>query len=234
VLQLDALCTAYGGVPMLRKVTMAIAQGELVCLLGSNGAGKSTTLKAILRLVALTGGSVLFEGQAIHHWKTHRIIEAGISVVPEGRRLFPKMTVMENLRLGAFALEEEREIQGRLENVFQLFPRLKERLHQLAGTLSGGEQGMAAIGRGMMGRPKVLLLDEPSLGLAPVLVDEFFKAIKKINHEGTTLLLIEQNARKALSIATHGYVLQKGEIVAAGNRDELVGSDIIKKVYLKA
>jgi branched-chain amino acid transport system ATP-binding protein len=144
------------------------------------------------------------------------------------------MTVMENLRLGAFAIEQEGEIQGRLENVFQLFPRLKERLHQLAGTLSGGEQGMAAIGRGMMGRPKVLLLDEPSLGLAPVLVDEFFKAIKKINQEGTTLLLIEQNARKALSIATHGYVLQKGEIVAAGNRDELFGSDIIKKVYLKA
>ncbi len=234
MLQLDAICTAYGGVPMLRKVTMAIAQGELVCLLGSNGAGKSTTLKVILRLVPLTGGAVRFEGQAIHHWKTHRIIEAGISVVPEGRRLFPKMTVMENLRLGAFALEDEGEIQRRLENVFQLFPRLKERLRQLAGTLSGGEQGMAAIGRGMMGRPRVLLLDEPSLGLAPVLVDEFFKAIKRIREEGTTMLLIEQNARKALSIATHGYVLQKGEIVAAGNRDELFGSDIIKKVYMKA
>ena len=144
------------------------------------------------------------------------------------------MTVLENLKLGAFSEEQEGEIQRRLERVFQLFPRVKERLHQLAGTLSGGEQGMVAIGRGMMGRPKILLLDEPSLGLAPVLVDEFFKAIKKINQEGTTLLLIEQNARKALSIATHGYVLQKGEIVAAGNRDELFGSDIIKKVYLKA
>ena len=144
------------------------------------------------------------------------------------------MTVLENLKLGAFSEEQEGEIQRRLERVFQLFPRVKERIHQLAGTLSGGEQGMVAIGRGMMGRSKILLLDEPSLGLAPVLVDEFFKAIKKINQEGTTLLLIEQNARKALSIATHGYVLQKGEIVAAGNRDELFGSDIIKKVYLKA
>jgi len=219
---------------MLRRVSMKIERGELVCLLGSNGAGKSTTMKSILRLVPLTEGAILFEGEPIHRWKTYRVIAAGINVVPEGRRLFPKMTVLENLKLGAFSEEQEGEIQRRLERVFQLFPRVKERLHQLAGTLSGGEQGMVAIGRGMMGRPKILLLDEPSLGLAPVLVDEFFKAIKKINQEGTTLLLIEQNARKALSIATHGYVLQKGEIVAAGNRDELFGSDIIKKVYLKA
>jgi len=234
MLQLDAISTRYGGVPMLRRVSMKIERGELVCLLGSNGAGKSTTMKSILRLVPLTEGAILFEGEPIHHWKTYRVIAAGINVVPEGRRLFPKMTVLENLKLGAFSEEQEGEIQRRLERVFQLFPRVKERLHQLAGTLSGGEQGMVAIGRGMMGRPKILLLDEPSLGLAPVLVDEFFKAIKKINQEGTTLLLIEQNARKALSIATHSYVLQKGEIVAAGNRDELFGSDIIKKVYLKA
>jgi len=218
---------------MLRRVSVNIEKGELVCLLGSNGAGKTTTLKAILRLIPLTEGSILFEGKAIHEWKTHQIIDAGISVVPEGRRLFPKMTVLENLRLGAFSEEEEREIQDRLENVFLLFPRLKERLDQLAGTLSGGEQGMAAIGRGMMGRPKILLLDEPSLGLAPILVEEFFKAIKKINEEGTTVLLIEQNARKALFIATCGYVLQKGQIVVGGPRDELFKSDIIKKAYLK-
>jgi branched-chain amino acid transport system ATP-binding protein len=233
MLRLEAISTQYGGAPVLRKVSMDIEKGELVCLLGSNGAGKSTTLKAILRLIPVEEGSILFNGEPIHRWKTHQIIESGIGVVPEGRRLFPKMTVLENLRLGAFHGKEEGVIQERLERVFQLFPRLKERIHQLAGTLSGGEQGMAAIGRGMMGDPKILLLDEPSLGLAPVLVDEFFKAIKKINEEGTTLLLIEQNARKALSIASKGYVLQKGEIVVQGRRDQLYENDLVKKAYLK-
>ncbi len=233
MLRLEAISTQYGGVPVLRKMSMCIEQGELVCLLGSNGAGKTTTLKAILRLIPVKEGSIFFNGEPIHRWKTHQIIGAGIGVVPEGRRLFPKMTVLENLRIGAFAEVNEIEIRRRLETVFQLFPKLKERLQQLAGTLSGGEQGMAAIGRGMMGRPKILLLDEPSLGLSPILVDEFFKAIRKINEEGTTLLLIEQNARKALSIATKGYVLQKGEIVVQGRRDQLYESDLIKKAYLK-
>ena len=233
MLQLDAISTQYGGVPMLRKVSMTIEKGELVCLLGSNGAGKSTTLKAILGLIPLTEGTIFFDGKPIHGLRTHRVIDAGIGVVPEGRRLFPKMTLLENLRLGAFNEGQEEEIQRRLERVFGLFPRLKERLQQLAGTLSGGEQGMVAIGRGMMGRPKILLLDEPSLGLAPVLVDEFFKAIRRINEEGTTLLLIEQNARKALSIASHGYVLQKGEIIVYGSRNELYQSDAIKKAYLR-
>jgi len=178
-------------------------------------------------------GSILFEGKSIHQWKTHQIIDSGISVVPEGRRLFPKMTVLENLRLGAFSEEDEREIEDRLENVLRLFPHLQERLHQLAGTLSGGEQGMVAIGRGMMGSPKILLLDEPSLGLAPVLVEEFFKAIKRINDKGTTILLIEQNAKKALSIASKGYILQKGEIMVKGSRDELYENDVIKKAYLR-
>jgi len=234
MLRLEAISTHYSGIRVLRKVSMEIEKGGLVCLLGSNGAGKTTTLRAILRLVPVTEGSIFFEDQSIHQWKTHQVIEAGISVVPEGRRLFPKMTVLENLRLGAFTTLDETEMNKRLDTVFQLFPRLKERLDQLAGTLSGGEQGMASIGRGMMGRPKVLLLDEPSLGLAPVLVDEFFKAIKRINQEGTTILLIEQNARKALSIATHGYVLQKGEIVVEGNRDQLYENDMIKKAYLRA
>ncbi len=233
MLRLEAISTQYGGAPVLRRVSMDIEKGELVCLLGSNGAGKTTTLKAILRLIPVKEGSIFFNREPIHRWKTHQIIESGISVVPEGRRLFPKMTVLENLRLGAFNGRDERVIQKRLEKVFQLFPRLKERIHQLAGTLSGGEQGMAAIGRGMMGEPKILLMDEPSLGLAPVVVDEFFKAIKKINAEGTTLLLIEQNARKALSIASKGYVLQKGEIVLQGRRDQLYESDIIKKAYLR-
>jgi len=233
MLQLETVSTQYSGIPVLRKVNMDIEKGGLVCLLGSNGAGKTTTLRAILRLIPITEGSIFFEGQSIHQWRTHQIIEAGISVVPEGRRLFPKMTVLENLRLGAFVTMDEAEISKRLEVVFQLFPRLKERVHQLAGTLSGGEQGMTAIGRGIMGRPKLLLLDEPSLGLAPVLVDELFKAIKRINEEGTTILLIEQNAKKTLSIASKGYVLQKGEIVVKGSRSELYSSDLIKKAYLK-
>jgi len=233
MLRLKNVSTQYGGVPMLRKVSMNIEKGELVCLLGSNGAGKTTSLKAILRLIPTTEGSVLFEDQPIHQKKTHQIIDLGISVVPEGRRLFPKMTVLENLRLGAFTEVNEAEIKKRLEGIFHLFPKVKERLHQLAGTLSGGEQGMVAIGRGMMGRPKLLLLDEPSLGLAPVLVEEFFKAIKEINEKGTTILLIEQNAKKALQIASKGYVLQKGEIVVKGSQKDLYENDVIKKAYLR-
>jgi len=212
---------------------MNIEKGQLVCLLGSNGAGKTTTLKVILRLIPTMEGSVLFEDQPIHQKKTHQIIDLGISVVPEGRRLFPKMTVLENLRLGAFTEVNEAEIKKRLEGIFHLFPKVKERLHQLAGTLSGGEQGMVAIGRGMMARPKILLLDEPSLGLAPILVEDFFKSIRRINEEGTTILLIEQNAKKALQIASKGYVLQKGEIVVKGSRNELYENDVIKKAYLK-
>lgn len=233
MLRLETISTQYGGVPVLRKVSMSIEQGELVCLLGSNGAGKTTTLKAILRLIPIKEGSIFFHGEPIHRWKTHQIIESGISVVPEGRRLFPKMTVLENLKIGAFTKEREEEIRKRLEMTFQLFPKLRERLHQLAGTLSGGEQGMVAIGRGMMGKPRILLLDEPSLGLAPILVDEVFKTIKRINEEGTTILLIEQNARKTLSIASKGYVLQKGEMAVQGNRDQLFENDMIKKAYLK-
>jgi branched-chain amino acid transport system ATP-binding protein len=212
---------------------MNIEKGELACLLGSNGAGKTTTLKAILRLIPLTGGEIIFGGIPTRSWKTHQVIDAGIRVVPEGRRLFPKMTVLENLRMGAFSEEKEEEIQKRLSGIFILFPRLKERLNQTAGTLSGGEQGMVAIGRGLMGQPKILLLDEPSLGLAPLLVDEFFKAIQKISAEGTTILLIEQNARKALAIATSGYVLQKGQIVAQGSKNQLCENDTVKKAYLR-
>ncbi|MBM4350512.1 MAG: ABC transporter ATP-binding protein [Deltaproteobacteria bacterium] len=233
MLKLEGISTQYGGVPMLRKVSMEIEKGELVCLLGSNGAGKSTTMKSILRLIPLVEGTIFFEGQSLLGWKTHQVVGAGISVVPEGRRLFPKMTVLENLKVGAFSEINEQEITNRLDAIFQLFPRLKERLQQLAGTLSGGEQGMVAIGRGMMGKPKILLLDEPSLGLSPILVEEFIKTIRKINEEGTTILLIEQNAKKALSIASKGYVLQKGEIVVKGNRSQLFQSDVIQKAYLR-
>ena len=219
---------------MLRHVSLSIEKGKLICLLGSNGAGKSTTIKTIIGLVKPTHGEIHFEGKSIGHLKTNQIIKLGISVVPEGRRLFPKMTVLENFRLGAFFVTDFRDLQERLEKVFELFPVLKTRIHQTSGTLSGGEQGMAAIGRGMMSKPKMLLLDEPSLGLAPRLVQELFETVDRINkEENTTVLLIEQNAVKALSIAYHGYVLQKGKIIAEGTAQELLATDVIKKAYMK-
>jgi len=234
MLRLINVSTEYDQVPMLRDVSLSIEKGKLICLLGSNGAGKSTTVKTIIGLVRPTHGEIHFEGKSIDHLKTNQIIELGISVVPEGRRLFPKMTVLENLRLGAFFIKDARDLQDRVERVFQLFPTLKTRIHQTAGTLSGGEQGMVAIGRGMMSRPKILLLDEPSLGLAPRLVEQFFNTIDRINkEENTTVLLIEQNALKALSIAYHGYVLQKGRIIAEGTARDLLATDVIKKAYMK-
>ncbi len=234
MLRLINVSTEYDQVPMLRDVSLSIEKGKLICLLGSNGAGKSTTIKTIIGLVKPTHGEIHFEGKSIGHLKTNQIIKLGISVVPEGRRLFPKMTVLENFRLGAFFVTDFRDLQERLEKVFELFPVLKTRIHQTSGTLSGGEQGMTAIGRGMMSKPKMLLLDEPSLGLAPRLVQELFETVDRINkEENTTVLLIEQNAVKALSIAYHGYVLQKGKIIAEGTAQELLATDVIKKAYMK-
>ncbi len=234
MLRLINVSTEYDRVPMLRHVSLSIEKGKLICLLGSNGAGKSTTIKTIIGLVKPTHGEIHFEGKSIGHLKTNQIIKLGISVVPEGRRLFPKMTVLENFRLGAFFVTDFRDLQERLEKVFELFPVLKTRIHQTSGTLSGGEQGMTAIGRGMMSKPKMLLLDEPSLGLAPRLVQELFETVDRINkEENTTVLLIEQNAVKALSIAYHGYVLQKGKIIAEGTAQELLATDVIKKAYMK-
>jgi len=234
MLSLLNIFTEYDRVPMLRGVSLSIGKGQLVCLLGSNGAGKSTTVKTIIGLVKPTQGEIHFEGRSIAHLKTNHIIGLGISIVPEGRRLFPKMSVLENLRLGAYFVTDPQRLDDRLERVFELFPVLKDRVHQTAGTLSGGEQGMVAIGRGMMSRPKILLLDEPSLGLAPKLIEEYFETIDRIHkHENITVLLIEQNAVKALSIADCGYVLQKGQIIAEGTPQQLMTTEIIKKAYLK-
>lgn len=233
MLSLMGVSTAYDRVPMLRDVSLQIGREDLVCLLGSNGAGKSTTVKTIIGLVKPTEGDIHFEGRTIRPLTTNQIVKLGLAVVPEGRRLFPKMTVLENLRLGAYFLRDKGEIRALVDKVYSLFPILGERSRQTAGTLSGGEQSMLSIGRGIMGKPKLLLLDEPSLGLAPKLVQEFFETIDRINkEEKIAVLLIEQNASKALSIADSGYVLQKGRIIAAGSRQELLGSDIIKKAYL--
>ncbi len=234
MLRLENVTTQYDeNVIVLRDVSLKVDARKISCILGSNGAGKTTLLKTIMNVVRPLRGEVYFEDQRIDRLKTHRIIQMGISVVPEGRRLFPDFTVFENLRVGAFQEKNHSVLQRRAEEVFKIFPVLKERQLQLAGTLSGGEQGMLAVARALMALPRVLLLDEPSLGLAPIMVRELFKVIKRINEEGVTILLIEQNARKSLSIASRGYVLQKGKIVAQGTTEELKKSEILRLAYLK-
>jgi branched-chain amino acid transport system ATP-binding protein len=219
---------------MLRQVSVELREGEIACLLGPNGAGKTTLIRTILGIVRPVAGAILFRGERIDGVKTNRIVGRGIGVVPEGRRVFPRMTVEENLRMGAFAEWGTREVAGRMAEIFQTFPRLEERRRQPAGTLSGGEQAMLAIGRALMGRPRLLLLDEPSLGLSPLLVEQIFELIGGINRQGTTVFLVEQNARKSLALAHRGYVIQKGEIVAAGTARELRDSDVVRHAYLSA
>lgn len=234
MLRLEKVTAGYEDkVDILREVSLAVEKGTITCLLGSNGAGKTTVLRTIVNIIRPRKGQIFFENLRIDHLKTHQIIKLGISVVPEGRRLFPEFTVFDNLRIGAFYENDLDLIVKRMEEVFAIFPILRERRYQSAGTLSGGEQGMLSIARALMAKPKTLLLDEPSLGLAPILVKELFKIIKKINEEGVTILLIEQNARKALSIAVQGYILQKGSIVAYGSREELKGSEILHQAYLR-
>ncbi len=232
VLSLKNLETRYGQIYALRGVSLDVGKGEIVTLLGSNGAGKSTTLKTISNLVPACGGKVEFFGKDITNAPPHTIVEMGVIHVPEGRRIFKELNVTENLEMGSFTLKDDAERKRRIERVFELFPAIADRRKQMGGLLSGGEQQMLAIGRALMTDPKVMLLDEPSMGLAPLLVQAIMDIIKKINEEGTTILLVEQNAKAALKLADRGYVLETGEIVMEGEADVLSKDDSIVKAYL--
>jgi len=233
LLDIDGLCVSYGAIQALADVSGGGGGGGGVTVLGANGAGKSTLLQAVSGLVPIGKGSVVFGGEAMNRVSPYDIVRRGISLSPEGRRVFPTLTVEENLNLGAYTRREQKaQVRGAKERVFLLFPILKERCRQLAGTLSGGEQQMLAIGRALMSAPKVLLLDEPSLGLAPILVKQIFDIVSEINGQGTTILLVEQNAQKALRIASRGYVLENGRIVAAGPCSELKADRKIQEAYL--
>ena len=231
MLVLEDVNTYYGNIHALRGISLTVEQGEIVTLIGANGAGKTTTLKTISGLLHPRAGRVLFEGLDVSRTAAHALVRAGIGQSPEGRRIFSRMTVNENLLMGAFT-RNLAETGPDIERVFTLFPRLRERIDQLGGTLSGGEQQMLAIGRAMMSRPRLLLLDEPSLGLAPILIQQVFQTIKEINEQGTTILLVEQNALQALSISHRGYVLQTGEVVLSGPAQELVTNEMVRKAYL--
>lgn len=232
MLKIDNIDVYYGAIHALKGISLEVNQGEIVTLIGANGAGKSTTLRTISGLLKPKNGSITFMGKNIAGVPAHQIVREGISQVPEGRRVFAEMTVMENLDLGAFVRKDKAGIQKDLKTVFELFPRLEERKNQSAGTLSGGEQQMLAMGRALMSRPKLLLLDEPSMGLAPLLIKEIFHIIEDINKSGTTVLLVEQNANMALSIADRAYVLETGRITLSGAAQELAASEDVRKAYL--
>jgi branched-chain amino acid transport system ATP-binding protein len=233
LLRVDNIHSYYGNIHALHGISLEVYAGEIVTLIGSNGAGKSTTIRTVSGIMHPRSGEITFDGQPIHTVPSHVLVGRGIAQSPEGRRIFPRLTVIDNLQMGAFVRRDRAAIQEDLENVFNLFPRLKERVKQYAGTLSGGEQQMLAMGRALMARPRLLLLDEPSMGLAPVLVDQIFDIIVRINREqGTTILLVEQNALMALEIAARGYVLQSGNIVLADTGAALLKNEMVRKVYL--
>ena len=232
MLELADVHTYYGNIRALRGVSLSVAPGEIVTLIGGNGAGKTTTLRTILGTVRARRGSVSFNGTRLDGLATDRIVRLGIAQSPEGRRIFPRMTVLENLELGAFVRKDRAAIAPDLERVYTLFPRLSERAGQQGGTLSGGEQQMLAIGRALMARPSLLLLDEPSMGLSPILVETIFQIVRDINRQGTTILLVEQNARMALRVAHRGYVIQTGRIVLQDAASALLHSDVVRKAYL--
>ena len=232
MLKVDNLEVAYGNIKAIKGISLEVNQGEIVTLIGSNGAGKSTTLRAISGILKPRSGSITFNGERIEGVEGHEIVAKGICQSPEGRRIFPRMSVDENLDLGAFLRNDKAAIAADRERVLDLFPRLRERIDQKAGTMSGGEQQMLAVGRALMGSPKLLLLDEPSMGLAPVLVDMIFETIEKINKQGTTILLVEQNALAALNVADRAYVLESGTIKMSGKAKDLISNDEVTKAYL--
>jgi branched-chain amino acid transport system ATP-binding protein len=232
ILNINNVHTYYGNIHALKGISINIEKGEIVTLIGGNGAGKTTTLRTISGLLKPREGSISLNGEDMLKYKAHEIVNKGVSMVPEGRGVFARLTVLENLEMGAFSLNSKEELTRNMEKVFTLFPRLKERRTQVAGTLSGGEQQMLATGRGLMSSPTILLMDEPSMGLAPVLVELIFDTIQQINKEGTTILLVEQNALMALTIADRGYVLQTGEIVISDTAENLKKNPTVQKAYL--
>jgi branched-chain amino acid transport system ATP-binding protein len=232
MLEVNDIHAYYGNIHALKGISLMVEEGEIVSLIGANGAGKTTTLKSISGLLPPRQGTITFEGEDLSQYKAHQIVYKDVSMVPEGRGIFARLTVSENLDMGAFSRQDKAEINHDLERVFSLFPRLKERRAQVAGTLSGGEQQMLATGRALMAHPRLLLMDEPSMGLAPVLVENIFDTIQEINKEGTTILLVEQNAQMALSVADRGYVLQTGEIVLEDTASHLKENEMVQKAYL--
>lgn len=232
IIELVDVNSYYGGIHALKDINIDVKKGEIVTLIGSNGAGKSTTLKTISGQVKPKKGNVIYEGKEITGQLPHITALSGIAHVPEGRKIFPKLTVLENLEMGAFSVKDKKMIQYQMERVFHYFPKLKQRLSQYGGTMSGGEQQMLAIGRALMMNPDLLMLDEPSMGLAPIIVEQIFEIIKELNQEGMTILLVEQNAYQALQIAHRGYVIQNGEIKLVGTGQELIHDDIVKEAYL--
>lgn len=232
MLEVNGLQVYYGVIQALKDVSFEVNQGEVIALIGANGAGKTTTLHTVTGLLPAKQGSIIFEGVDITKMPAHKIVEMGIAHVPEGRRVFADLTVYENLIMGAYTRKDKKEIAENLEKVYQRFPRLKERKTQKAGTLSGGEQQMLAMGRALMSNPKMIVMDEPSMGLSPIFVNEIFDIIEKVSASGTTVLLVEQNAKKALSIADRAYVLETGNIVLSGDAKVLMNDDSIKKAYL--
>ena len=234
MLKLESIESYYGKIQALKGISLEIPAGGIIAILGANGAGKSTTLRTISGLIQPASGRILFQGELIHKVAPHRIVRLGICQVPEGRDVFMGLTVQENLKMGAFTRKEGKEVQKNLERIYSSFPILKDRSRQQAGTLSGGEQQMLAIARGLMSNPKLMLLDEPSLGLAPLMVEEIFQIIKEINQEGVTILLVEQNANMALQTAQYGYVMETGHIALHDTAENLIENDYVRRVYLGA
>jgi branched-chain amino acid transport system ATP-binding protein len=231
LLAIDGVTSGYDKADVLHGVSLTVQEGSITCLLGANGAGKTTLVRTVLGLTRRRAGSITFAGEEIGGLATHRVIACGLACIPEGRRMFPKLTIEENLRIGAYLVSEPDVVRTRMDKVFGLFPRLQERRAQLAGTLSGGEQAMVSIGRGLMGQPKILLIDEPSLGLSPRLVKENFAIIRRINEEGTTVFLVEQNVHQTLAISHYGYVLSQGRVIASGTPAALAADSEVQQAY---